>query len=155
MKMVDSHIVLYAMLEMQYGYWKSKREPCEEFEAIFICLQHTSLLIPVQLIGIYVAPKCKYTQLILDPDELMRNSDDTCNTILVGDFNMKSVTGMHHGYNRKLEQHMKNRFNFNQVIQEDTSNYLSVLDLCFTNASVHTSVVWNFWSDHRIVSVAL
>ena len=123
-----------------------QKRTCEEFEAIFICLQHTSLPIPVQLI-IYVAPKCKYTQLIHELDELMRNSDDTCDTIFVGDFNMKSVTGMHHGYNRKLEYHMKNRFNFNQVIQEDTSNYSSVLDLCFTNANVQTSVVWNFWSD--------
>ena len=132
-----------------------QKRTCEEFEAIFISLQHTSLPIPVQLIGIYVAPKCKYKQLIHELDELMRNSDDTCDTIFVGDFNMKSVTGMHHGYNRKLEYHMKNRFNFNQVIQEDTSNYSSVLDLCFTNANVQTSVVWNFWSDHRIVSVAL
>ena len=120
MKMVDLHMVLCAMLEMQFGCWKSKREHLEEFEAMFICLQHTSLPIPVKLIGIYVAPKCKYTQLIHELDELMRNSDDTCDTIFVGDFNMKSVTGMHHGYNRKLEYHMKNRFNFNQVIQEDT-----------------------------------
>ena len=51
-----------------------------------------------------------------------------------GDFNMKSVSGMHHGYNRKLEQYMKEKFGFNQVIQQDASNYPSVLDLCFTKA---------------------
>ena len=83
------------------------KRSCEVFEAIFVCLQHTRLPIPVQLIGIYVAPKCKYTQLIHELDELMRNTDDTCDTILFGDFNMKSVSGMHHGYSRKLEQHMK------------------------------------------------
>ena len=101
-----SHGIIYyvkrynPLLEIQ-------KRSCEVFEAIFVCLQHTSLPIPVQLIGIYVAPKCKYTQLIHELDELMRNIDDTCDSILFGDFNMKSVTGMYHGYNRKLEQHMK------------------------------------------------
>ena len=117
-----------------------QKKSCEVFEAKFICLQHTSLPIPVQLVGIYVAPKCKYTELIHELDELMRNTDDTCDTILVGDFNVKSVTGMRHGYNRKLEQQMKDKFGFNQVIQQDTSDYSSVLDLCFTKAEVQTSV---------------
>ena len=130
-----------------------QKRSCEVFEAIFVCLQHPSLPIPVQLIGIYVAPKCKYIQLIHELDELMRNTNDTCDTILFGDFNMKSVTGMHHGYNRQLEQYMKEKFGFNQVIQ-DTSNYSSVLDLYFTKANVQTSIIWNFWSDHRIVSAA-
>ena len=114
-----------------------QKRSCEVFEAIFVCLQHTSLPIPVQLIGIYVAPECKYTQLIHEH------------------FNMKSVAGVYHGYNRKLEWHMKDKFGFNQVIQQDTSNYSTVLDLCFTKANVQTSVTWNFWSDHRIVSAAL
>ena len=132
-----------------------QKRSCEVFEATFVCLQQPSLPIPVQLIGIYVAPKCIYTQLIHELDELMRNTDDTCDTILFGDLNMKSVTGMHHGYNRQLEQYMKEKFGFNQVIQQDTSNYSSVLDLCFTKANVQTSIMWNFWSDHRIVSAAL
>ena len=154
MKTVDLPMVLSAMLDTIWVLEIQKRS-CEVFEAIFVCLQHTSLPIPVQLIGIYVAPKCKYTQLIHELDELMRNTDDTCDTILFGDFNIKSVSGMHHGYNRKLEQHMKDRFGFNQVIQQDTSNYSSVLDLCFTKVKVQTSVTWNFWSDHRVVSAAL
>ena len=84
----------------------------------------------------------------------MRDTD-TCPTIVVGDFNMKSITTLDEGYNRKLEQHLKTRFNLKQVIHEETSNYASVLDLCFTNADVQTSVIWNFWPDHRILSVAL
>ena len=75
--------------------------------------------------------------------------------IVVGDFNMKSITTLDEGYNRKLEQHLQTRFNLKQVILEETSNYASVLDLCFTNADVQTSVIWNFWSDHRILPVAL
>ena len=117
-----------------------QKRSCEVFEAIFVCLQHPSLPVPVQLIGIYVAPKCKYTQLIHELDELMRNTDDTCDTILFGDFNMKFATGMHVGYNRQLEQYMKEKFGFNQVIQQDTSNYSSVLDLCFTKANLQTSI---------------
>ena len=54
-----------------------QKRSCEVFEAIFVCLQHPSLPIPVQLIGICVAPKCKYTQLIHELDELMRNTGDT------------------------------------------------------------------------------
>ena len=79
----------------------------------------------------------------------------TCDTIMVGDFNMKSISGVNHKYNTKLEQHMKKCFNFNQVIQEDTSNYTSILDLCFTKSDVKTSVIWNYWSDHKILSVTL
>ena len=109
----------------------------------------------MQLIGIYVSPKCKFQQLICELDDLMRDTDNTCNTIVMGDFNMKSISGVNHQYNTKLEQHMKNRFNFNQVVEEDTSNNMSVLDLCFTRSDVKTSVIWNFWSDYRILSVTL
>ena len=54
-----------------------QKKSCEVFETTFVCLQHTSLPIPVQLIGIYVAPKCKYTQLIHELNELIRNTEDT------------------------------------------------------------------------------
>ena len=131
-----------------------KRTSCETFEAILLCIQHTSLPIPVQLVGIYVSPHCKYSQVQHKFDDFMRDTD-TCTMIVVGDFNMKSITTLDEGYNRKLEQHLKKRFNLKQVILEETSNYASVLDLCFTNADVQTSVMWNFWSDHRILSVAL
>ena len=127
---------------------------CEVFEAVFICVQHSSLPIPVQLIGIYVSPHCKYMELPQKFNNLMRDIDSTCATIVVGDFNMKSVTGLNCGYNRKFEQYMKTTFNLKQWIHEDTSNYVSVLDLCFTNTDVETSLIWNFWSGHRILSVA-
>ena len=131
-----------------------QKTSCETFEAILLCIQHTSLPIPVQLVGIYVSPHCKYSQVQHKFDDFMRDTD-ACTMIVVGDFNMKSITTLDEGYNRKLEQHLKTRFNLKQVILEETSNYASVLDLCFTNADVQTSVIWNFWSDHRILSVAL
>ena len=95
-------------------------------------MQHTSLPIPVQLVAIYVSPKCKFQQLIHELDDFMRDTDHTCDTIVIGDFNMKTVSGVDQQYNTKLEQHIKNRYNFNQVVQENTSNYASVFDLCFT-----------------------
>ena len=132
-----------------------QKRSCQLFEAIFVCVQHNNLPIPVQLIGIYVSPKCTFKELIHEIHDLMRDTDDRCDTIIVGDFNMKSISGIDHEYNTKLEQHMKNYFNFNQVIHEDTSNYTSILDLCFTKSDVKTSVIWNYWSDHRILSVTL
>ena len=84
----------------------------------------------------------------------MRDTD-TYPTIIVGDFNMKSITTLGEGYNKKLEQYLKMRFNLEQVVHDETSNYASVLNLYFTNTDVQTSLIWNFWSDHRILSVAL
>ena len=105
--------------------------------------------------GIYVSTKCKFQQLIHELDDLMRDTNDRCDTIVIGDFNMKAISGVNHQYNTKLEQHMKKWFNLNQVVQEDTSDYTSVLDLCFMGSDVKTSVIWNYWSDHRILSVTL
>ena len=75
--------------------------------------------------------------------------------IIMGDFNMKSITGLEHGYNAKLEKYMRDNFNFKQIVKEDTSFYQSVLDLCFTNENIQYSIIWNFWSDHEIVPAAL
>ena len=40
-------------------------------------------------------------------DDFMRDTDDTCDTIVIGDFNKKSISGVDHQYNTKLEQHIK------------------------------------------------
>ena len=75
--------------------------------------------------------------------------------IIVGDFNMKSITGLEHGYNAKLEKYMRDNFNLKQIVKEDTSIYQSILDLCFTNENVQYSIIWNFWSDCKILATAL
>ena len=67
---------------------------------------------------------------------------------------MKSITGLEHGYNAKLEKYMRDNFNFKQIVK-DPSIYQSVLDVCFTNENVQYSIIWNFWSDHKIVAAAL
>ena len=73
----------------------------------------------------------------------------------MGDFNMKSITGLEHSYNAKLEQYMRDNFNFKQIVKEDTSIYQLVLDLCFTIENVQYFIIWNFWLDHKIVAAAL
>ena len=89
-------------------------------------------------------------------DELMKDYYDvTYPIIIMGDFNMKSITGLEHGYNANLEKYMRDNFNFKQIVKEDTSIYQSVLDLCFTNENIQYSIIWNFWSDHKIVDAAL
>ena len=47
--------------------------------------------------------------------------DVTYPIIIIGDFNMKSITGLEHGYNAKLEKYMRNNFNFKQIVKEDIS----------------------------------
>ena len=49
--------------------------------------------------------------------------DVTYPIIIMGDFNMKSITGLEHGYNAKLEKCMRDNFNFKQIVKEDTSIY--------------------------------
>ena len=73
-----------------------QKKSCELFEAIFVCVQHTSLPIPVQIVAIYVSPKCKFQQLIHELDDFMSDTDDACDTIVIGDFHMKSISGVDH-----------------------------------------------------------
>ena len=56
--------------------------------------------------------------------------------IIMVDFNIKSITELEHGYNAKLEKYMRDKFNFKQIVKEDTSIYQSVLDFCFTNENI-------------------
>ena len=89
-------------------------------------------------------------------DKLMKDYyDATYPIIIMGDFNMKSFTRLEHGYNAKLEKNMRDTFNFKQIVKVDTLIYQSVLDLCFTNENIQYSIIWNFWSDHKIVAAAL
>ena len=43
--------------------------------------------------------------------------DVTCPIIIMGNFNMKSITGLEHGCNAKLEKHMRENFNFKQIVK--------------------------------------
>ena len=44
--------------------------------------------------------------------------DVTYPIIIMEDFNMKSITGLEHGYNAKLDMYMRDNFNFKQIVEE-------------------------------------
>ena len=52
----------------------------------------------------------------------------SCQTVIVGDFNMKSLTKQEENYNFKFEDHMKRNYNMSQYIKEPTHNSESVLN---------------------------
>ena len=82
------------------------------YESIFLCVQHSYLPIPVQLILIYLSPHCQYVYFTKRFDEHMRDYYDVTYLIMImGDFNMKFITGLEHGYNAKLEKYMRDNFN--------------------------------------------
>ena len=97
------------------------------------------MLIPmlVQVIGVYVSPKCTFTKFTYLFEELMRNTDHSSTVIMIDDFNMKSVTNLDDNYNNLVERYMACKYQFHQIINENTTNHNSKLDLCFTNSSLH------------------
>ena len=124
------------------------------FEAILMCVQHTSLPIPVQVIG-YVCPQCKYNEFLKYFHDFMRDSDHTSTLIVMGDFNMKSITRLHEGYNKYVKRDMKAKYILSQIVGNYTTDYKSTLDLCFTYTKLTQSIIWNYWSDHQILAVAM
>ena len=48
--------------------------------------------------------------------------DVTYPIIIMGDFNMKSITGLEHDYNAKLGKYMRDNFNFKQIVKEGHIN---------------------------------
>ena len=123
----------------------------QNYESIFLCVQHSYLPIPVQLISIYLSPQCPYVYFTKKFDEVMTDYYDvTCSMIIMGDFNMNSITGLEHGYNAKLEKYMRDKLQFQTNCKGGHIN-LSIS----TNENVQYSIIWNFWSDHKIVAVVL
>ena len=56
-------------------------------------------------------------------DELMKDYYDMTDPIIImGDFNMKSITGLEHGYNAKLEKYLRDNSIFKQIVKEETSD---------------------------------
>ena len=128
----------------------------DKFEAVYLCLHKQGLLEPLQLIGIYVSPQTTFGHFQQNFEHVMRNVDITsCPTVIIGDFNMKSVTKKEQNYNTRLERYMEYRYNMMQYVKQATHDDDSVLDLCFCTHSVETSVIWNYWSDHSIVAISL
>ena len=125
------------------------------FEAILLCVQHTVLPLLVQVIGVYLSPQCKLSAFTNFFDHMMRNIDNTSCIIILGNFNMKSITNLDHHYKRGAELYMRNKYHLQQIVTDPTTNHTSTLDLCFTNCALTYSFIWNYWSDHRILATTL
>ena len=53
-------------------------------------------------------------------DELMKDYYDvTYPIIIMGDFHMKSITGLAYSYNAMFEKYMRDNFNFKQIVKEN------------------------------------
>ena len=132
------------------------RYSSDKFEAIYMCVHKQTLLQPLQIVGIYVSPQNTYNHFIQVFENFMQQIDTlSCPTIIIGDFNMKSVTKQDKNYNKKFEDHMKSNYNMTQFIQEPTHDKDSVLDLCFSTVQIDTSLIWNHWSDHSIIAISI
>ena len=80
------------------------------FEAILLCVQHTALPLLVQVIGVYLSPQCKSSAFTNFSDHMMGNVYNTSCIIILGDFNMKSVTYLDLHYNKQAEWNIRNKY---------------------------------------------
>ena len=124
-------------------------------EAILTVYQYPGYPIVVQCIGIYASPKATYGIFIQELNEIINTLNFDNVIIVIGDFNMKSITNRSERYNDKLIDHMRKQYNINEYVQNYTTSYRSKLDLCFSNRNLLCTTIWNHWSDHRIICASL
>ena len=82
------------------------------FERILLCFQHTLHPILVQVIGVYLSPKCKFAVFTQLFECLMRFIDDTSTTNVIGYLNMKSIVNLEYHYNTCVERYMAEKCHF-------------------------------------------
>ena len=93
------------------------------FESLYLCLHQHGQQNPVQVICIYVSLKCTLESLKANIDNCMKNVDIICTKcIIIGDFNMKSVTGNATHYNRTIEDYMTSTYNMKQYVMHSTTD---------------------------------
>lgn len=125
------------------------------FEATLTVFQHPSYPVVIQYLGIYVSPQATYSQFIKKLDEIIKTLDDYNIIVIMGDFNMKSITNKNVQYNDVFVNYMYTTYNMQEYIQTNTTSHRSKLDLCFSNRHLSTTTIWNYWSDHRIISASI
>ena len=124
-----------------------------QFEAIYMCLCHPDDMKAVQIIGLYASPTLQWDVLKEEINRFMHNIDTTsARTVIVGDFNMKSIMSMSINYSQNITYYMFDKYNMKQFIHGYTTVHNSTLDLCFSTYDTVISILWNHWSDHKIIS---
>ena len=75
----------------------------------------------VQIIGVYVSPTLQWDILKEEINRFMHNIDTTsARTVIVGDFNMKSIMSKSIYYNQNITDYMFHRYNMKQFVHDYT-----------------------------------
>ena len=125
------------------------------FETVHMCIHRPGEKEITQVIGIYISPASNWNSCINSITELLKEIDIMDGTtVILGDFNMKSLISSPN-YNQKIIGYFEDNYNMLQFINMPTTNNASTLDLCFSSSSVSCTSVWNHWSDHRTIAIAI
>ena len=118
-----------------------------------MCLHHSDDMKPVQIIGVYASPTLQWDVLKEEINRFMHNIDTTsARTVIVGDFNMKSIMSKSMNHNQNITDYMFHKYNMKQFVHDYTKVHNSTLDLCFSTHDAVISILWSHWSDHKIIS---
>ena len=107
----------------------------------------------VPIIAIYISLLCKYSEFKVKLDKFVRDINMT-SKMTIGDFNMKSITQLSHCWSEKVGKDIPEKYNLRQIVRDYTS-YKSTLYLGFINTEVNHTLIWNHWSDHRMLCLQL
>ena len=120
---------------------------------IYMCLCHPDDMKLVQIIGVYASRTLQWDVLKEEINRFMHNIDTTsARTVIVWDFNMKSIMSKSINYNQNITDYMFDKYNMKQFVLDYTTVHNSTLDLCFSTHDTVISILWNHWSDHKIIS---
>ena len=148
------HHGLAAFVKSSIKLLEVQRYTSDHLECMYLCVQYPHEFEPIQLICVYASPHLSWITLQNTFDDFMTDIDSSsAKTIIMGDFNMKSIVN-DAKYNEKIIDHMKTKYNMMQYINECTTEHKSILDLCFATCDITSTVIWNHWSDHRIICAA-
>ena len=122
----------------------------DQFEALCVCLCCPDDMKPVQIIGVCLSPTLQWDVLKEGRNRYMHNIDTTtARTVIVGDFNMKSIMSKSINYNQNITDYMFHYYNMKQFVHDYATVHNSTLDLCFSTHDTVISILWNHWSDHK------
>lgn len=116
----------------------------------------TSVKGHMQIVIVYKAPQCKFQDLkdVLISKLLPVLNIKHSNILIMGDFNMNIRTR-----NNALIDFMHEHFKCRQIVSKVTTKYDSLLDLAFIKVNddvpIETDVVDAYWSDHKVIYVAV
>ena len=92
----------------------------DQFEAICVCLCHPDDMKPVQIMGVYASAVLQWDVLKEEINRFMHNIDTTSvRTVIVGDFNTKSIMSKSINYNQNITDNM-----FSKVQHETVCSWL-------------------------------